>query len=506
MSDDREDAMTLSALQRHAGGSVRGSVDPTITGVRHDSRTVEPGDLFVAVSGGTHDGARFVPEALTRGAVAVASEHILDDVPAQWIVDDARLALSCAAEAVYGHPTSSLATIGITGTNGKTTTAYLLARAISATGASPGVIGTTGFFVGGRDLSATHTTPEGDDISRFARRALSDGATHLVLEVSSHGLALRRVDGVEFAVAAFTNLSRDHLDFHGTFEAYGRAKARLFTDLAPRVSVIHVDDAFGAALAEEARGRVLRCSRRDATADVFVERSTVTRRGIEATVRTPRGTLTLRSPMLGDHNLENLIVALGCVEAMELAAEPVLEDWCVAPGSPGRLERIDHPRDVAVLVDYAHTPDALARVLETLRPITPGRLIVVFGAGGDRDRGKRPEMGRVAAEGSDLCVITSDNPRGEDPGSIIDEVTVGVGRGGMPFIGPDDLARTERGYTTVVDRREAISLAIGAARDGDSVLLAGKGHEDYQIVGTQRLRFDDRQEARLAIASAGESR
>ncbi|MEM7434596.1 MAG: UDP-N-acetylmuramoyl-L-alanyl-D-glutamate--2,6-diaminopimelate ligase [Myxococcota bacterium] len=505
MTDDTEGTMTLSALQRDVGGAVRSSVDPNVTGVRHDSRHVEPGDLFVAISGVTHDGARFVPEALARGAVAVASEQILDNAPTQWIVDDARLALSRAAEAVYGHPTRSLPTIGITGTNGKTTTAYLLARAISASSNNPALIGTTGFFIGDRDRAATHTTPEGDDISRFARQALADGATHLVLEVSSHGLALHRVDGVEFAVAAFTNLSRDHLDFHGTFEAYGRAKARLFTDLTPRVSVVHVDDPFGAALAEEIQGRVLRCSRKDTTADVYIERSSATRGGIEAIVRTPRGTRTLRSPMLGEHNLENLIVALGCVEALELAIEPVLEDWRVAPGSPGRLERVEHPGDVAVLVDYAHTPDALGRVLETLRRITPGRLIVVFGAGGDRDRGKRPEMGRVAARDSDLCVITSDNPRGEDPASIIDQVRAGAVGEGMPSIVAGDLEQAERGYTAIADRREAISRAIRAARDGDSVLLAGKGHEDYQIVGSERLHFDDREEARVAIASLGAS-
>ncbi|MEM9727695.1 MAG: UDP-N-acetylmuramoyl-L-alanyl-D-glutamate--2,6-diaminopimelate ligase [Myxococcota bacterium] len=498
-------AMTLSDLQQSGvGGQLIGSGRQVLTGVKHDSRAVEAGDLFVAIGGAKHDGAKFVGDALGRGAVAVIAERALDDVDAQLVVDDARLALGRAAELVYGNPTSRLPTLGVTGTNGKTTIAYLVARAVEAAGAVPAVIGTTGLFVGSDQYESAHTTPEGDDIARFAKRAVEEGATHLVAEVSSHGLDLRRVDAVDFDVAAFTNLSRDHLDYHGTVEAYGEAKARLFTELGPRVSVIHIDDAFGAELAGRASGTVVGCSRRDATAEVFATEWSATRDGVRARVRTASGSWELESPMLGEHNLENLLVAMGCVEALGVDLGDALSSWADAPGSPGRLERVPHPRDVAVLVDYAHTPDALRRVLEALRELTPGRLMVVFGAGGDRDRGKRPEMGRVAATTADLCVVTSDNPRTEDPKAIIEEVVAGISESSLPGVAFDALAKVERGYLAEVDRARAIATAIGAARDGDTVLIAGKGHEDYQIVGSTRHRFDDREEAARIITSLEE--
>jgi UDP-N-acetylmuramoyl-L-alanyl-D-glutamate--2,6-diaminopimelate ligase len=495
--------MTLEQLQsRGVADRIRGSVTQRVTGVQHDSRRVESGDLFVAVPGATHDGSSFVGDALRRGAVALMAERELAAEVPQLITADARLGLGQAAELVYGEPTSALPTIGITGTNGKTTTAYLLKQAIEGAAGKPALMGTTGLIHSGETKPSLHTTPEGDDISRFARIALDEGATHLVLEVSSHGLAMRRVDALDFAVAAFTNLSRDHLDFHGSMERYGEAKARFFTELAPKRAVIHVDDAFGAELAERIPVPVTRCSRRaESNAEIIAREWSVTRAGIRAEVWTPAGPVSVRSPMLGEHNLENILVALGCAHALGLDLKAAAAAWETASGSPGRLERIPHPHDVAVLVDYAHTPDALHRVLRTMRGVTPNRLIVVFGAGGDRDRGKRPEMARVGVQGADLCVLTSDNPRSEDPQTILDELEAGAKQAGGERIASSDLVGANRGYCVLVERKDAIRAAIGAAGRGDTVLLAGKGHETHQIIGSERTHFDDREEARTAIAN-----
>ena len=504
MDDDPEDGMSLSELhgQGVEGRLVLGSLDPRVTGVQHDSRRVSPGDLFVAVRGENHDGARFVGDAIAKGAVGVIAEHPLDRPVPQLVVDDARIALAKAAELVYGNPTSRLRTAAITGTNGKTTTAHLLATAIEASSAKVALIGTTGLFVGEREISATHTTPEGDDISRFARQALAAGASHLVLEASSHGLALHRIDALDLDVAAFTNLSRDHLDFHGTLEAYGEAKARLFCELEPKQAVVHIDDPFGAELARRASTPLIRCSRDpESEAEIRVITSKSTRRGIEAHIETPDGSVELRSPMLGEHNLENMLVALGCVHALGLDVAKAIDAWRTVHPTPGRLERVEHPGDVAVLVDYAHTPAALGRVLDTMAGITPGRVIVVFGAGCDRDRGKRPEMGRRAAQHADLCVLTSDNPRNENPEAILDEVEAGLRDAGMEAVEPAQLREARQAYCRLADRREAIGAAVEAARSGDSVLIAGKGHETTQIIAGQRTHFDDREEARAAIAT-----
>jgi len=503
MPPEASRGMTLAELQSSGvGGRIAGSATQAVGGVQHDSRQVTGGDLFVAVPGETHDGVSFVSDALERGAVAVMAEQPLALGIPQLTVPDARIGLGRAAELVYGGPTSVLHTVGITGTNGKTTTAYLVKQALDGVSATPALVGTTGLMVAGAERPSLHTTPEADDISRFARQALDAGATHLVLEVSSHGLAMHRVDALDFEVAAFTNLSRDHLDFHESMELYGEAKARLFTELAPKHAVIHVDDPYGAELAARLPGPVIRCSRRQGSdAEVVAIEWSATRDGIHARVQTPAGSVELRSPMLGEHNLENLLVALGCAYALGLELNVVAKAWESAAGSPGRLERIAHPHDVAVLVDYAHTPDALRRVLETMRALTPNRLIVVFGAGGDRDRGKRPEMGRVGVQRADLCVLTSDNPRTEDPQRILDEVEAGAKQVGGARIEPGALPDASAGYCALIDRREAIEAAIGAAAPGDTVLLAGKGHEIYQIIGTERTHFDDREEARAAIAS-----
>jgi UDP-N-acetylmuramoyl-L-alanyl-D-glutamate--2,6-diaminopimelate ligase len=317
------------------------------------------------------------------------------------------------------------------------------------------------------------------------------GATHLVMEVSSHALALFRADGIHFEVAAFTNLTQDHLDFHHTMEAYFEAKARLFTELRPRHAVIHVDDPRGEALARRIDRdvtRVLTVGRTNASADMRVAEWSTSRAGTRAVFAQEKRPKTIvESPLVGAHNVDNLLVAAGILRVLGASAEDIEGALSKVRGAPGRLERVEDARDVAVFVDYAHTPDALAKALEALRPITPGKLFVVFGCGGDRDRTKRPRMGEAAASRADVCVVTSDNPRTEDPRSIVEMILPGVA--------------SAKETVVEVDRRAAIHLALARARSGDTVLIAGKGHEDYQILGTTKIHFDDREEARSAIAA-----
>ncbi len=491
-------------LSMLAGAGIGGRLvgeDVRVHGVRRDSREVEPGDLFAALAGTRSDGTEFVPDAVARGAVAVMAPRAIDGagVPV-FVVDDVGRALGLASEVIYGKPLSRLTGVGVTGTNGKTTCVHLLESVLAAAGSGPAVVGTGYLRAPGIDARTSFTTPFGDDLSRFARDAVAAGATHLVMEVSSHGLALHRVDAVRFEVAAFTNLTQDHLDFHTSMDEYGEAKARLFVDHAPSHSVLNVDDPFGRALAARATGNVVRVSARgDAEAEVRAVTSASTRAGIEAEVEAHGRRFVLRSPLIGQHNLENLLVVVGCAIALGVDEASMLGALAIAKGAPGRLERVAHPGDVTILVDYAHTPDALSRVLAALRPITPGRLVALFGCGGDRDRAKRPRMGRAAAEAADVCIVTSDNPRTESPRAILDAIVPGVAGAGLPAIAAGELATAARGYVVVEDRAEAIALAMASARDGDTVLLAGKGHEDYQIVGTEKRPFDDRLEARKAI-------
>jgi UDP-N-acetylmuramoyl-L-alanyl-D-glutamate--2,6-diaminopimelate ligase len=478
-----------------------------VSGVRHDSRAVTPGDVFVAIPGATVDGSAFARDAVARGAVAVVSERDIPEMGAPvLVVRNARAALGPLAHAVYGDPTARMRVAGITGTNGKTTTTWLLEGALEVLGERPALLGTVLTRVCGVEKASAFTTPEADDLARFASDAVAAGATHLSMEVSSHGLALHRVDGVHFEVAAFTNLTQDHLDFHGTLDAYLEAKARLFLELGPSVSVINIDDPAGASLADRVtdhiHGRVLRVSPRgQGRADIRAERADFTREGIVAVLRTPDGVCELRSPLFGAHNLENLLVAFGVLLAMGVSSEAAARALGSQLGAPGRLERVSDPRGVAVLVDYAHSPDALRNVLAALRPLTAGRLIAVFGCGGDRDRTKRPRMGEAVRAGADMAVLTSDNPRTEAPERIVDDVLPGLA--GWSKLSAADFAHATSGFAVEPDRGAAIRLALEGARSGDTVLIAGKGHEDYQIVGTQKRPFDDRAEAARAIASLG---
>lgn len=481
------------ALEAALGaGSVRviGDASVAVRGLSQDSRRVEPGTVFAARSGGRADGHAFIPRAIERGASAVLFERgrPLPDVATPMVeVSDVRRAIAHGAEIAFGLPSHRLGVAGITGTNGKTTVAWLLERTLEAVGVRCARLGTLGYSFEGDVVDSPLTTPEADVVAYYSARARDAGASHLAMEVSSHALSLDRAEAIRFAVAVFTNLTQDHLDYHHTMDEYGRAKLRLFTDLNPGASVINVDDAFGARIAGVARGRVIRVGRA-AAADVRVERAEPSERGIRARLRTPSGVIELASPLVGEHNLENLVVVLGIVEAfgLDLArAAAALEGISAAPG---RLERCDgEGDDVLVLVDYAHTPDALTRALAAVRALAPKELWCVFGCGGDRDPGKRPRMGAAAGAGADRAVVTNDNPRSEDPRAIAAAIEDGLRLHSTPWI-------------VELDRAMAIERAILDAPPGAAVLLAGKGHEPYQIIGAVRRDFDDRVEARRALA------
>jgi UDP-N-acetylmuramoyl-L-alanyl-D-glutamate--2,6-diaminopimelate ligase len=501
----RSEGLRLDELARELPGAaeIAGDAAVHVRGVRHDSRAVVPGDLFVARRGERTDGSHFVGDAVSRGASAVmAARGTLDragvpvPVPVLY-VDDPASALAYAASAVYGHPSFSLEVVGITGTNGKTTTAHLLRAAVDgALGrACCGVLGTVGHFFGAWRAPAEHTTPEADDIARAMAQMQARGATHAAMEVSSHALELGRVRAIRFRVAALTNLTQDHLDFHGSMESYAAAKARLFTELGPGSAVLNVDDPFGRELLKRTRAPVIRVSARPGTdGDVVVRNARADARGIEAAVRTPHGDVRIASRLIGAHNLENLVLALGMACALELDPWRAADGLSREGGAPGRLERCDTAADdVTVLVDYAHTPDALARVLDAVRKVSAGRVLCVFGCGGDRDPTKRGPMGEAVARRADVAIVTNDNPRTEDPRAIADAVIAGVRAGGREPI-------------VELDRRKAIELAVRSASEGDLVVIAGKGHEDYQVVGTVKHPFDDRTEARRALAERRDRR
>jgi UDP-N-acetylmuramoyl-L-alanyl-D-glutamate--2,6-diaminopimelate ligase len=479
-----------------------------ITGVHHDSRRVEPGDLFVARAGAHASGASFIADAAARGAAAVLIERgsgaDAHGLPCIEAADVAR-ALAFAAAAVYGHPTFGLGVVGITGTNGKTTTAHLTQAAIDACGGRAGIIGTLGYRFADLDLPPTHTSPEADDLTRIAAAMRARGATHLVAEVSSIALAARRADAVRFRVAAFTNLTQDHLDYHGTMEAYAQAKARLFFDLAPGAAAVNVDDAFGKKLARRLapsglqRAPLCRFSAEISADPEAAEIAPLalahTPAGIELEVRTPAGPVSIRSPLLGAHNVSNLLATLAIVSLLNLDLGFAARALSAPIAVPGRLERCDDPGcdDVVVLVDYAHTPDALARVLTSVRALGEGRVTCVFGCGGDRDAKKRPLMGEAVGRLADVAIVTNDNPRSEDPQAIASAILPGLAGGRAEVI-------------VELDRRRAVQRAVIEAAPGDVVLLAGKGHEPYQILGDLTLPFDDRDEARRALAMRRERR
>lgn len=493
---------------------VTGPIDVEIGAVCDDSRLVTPGDLFVAQMGLRVDGHDFLVDAAARGARAAIVDRSEVAFPGTVVrVANIPIALALLAANRAGNPASRMRLTGVTGTNGKTTTTYLVEAMLSAAGRRPGVIGTVtyrhpGPQPGSRiERPAPFTTPGPLELHRTLGEILAAGCTDVVMETSSHALAQERLAGLSFAVAAFTNLTQDHLDFHGTMEAYFQAKARLFAERLEDdgIAVALIDDPAGERILALAGARCrLRCSLRDRRADVHVTEAETSLAGIAATIQTPRGCVAARSPLLGEYNLANILVATGIGEALGLPLAAIAEGIALLSGVPGRVERVPNDHGIGLVVDYAHTPDALERVMAALRPLlaTGRRLLVVFGCGGDRDRTKRPKMGRIVARDSDLAIVTSDNPRTEDPLAILAMICEGVVAEPIRPVAPEAMAGARKGYCVLPDRRDAIRAAIRAAREGDIVLIAGKGHEDYQILGQTKIHFDDREEARAAVSEA----
>ena len=499
------DSMKISALlKRIPTRRFAGSQDTEIAGLYYDSRRISPGGAFFAVRGSAVDGHDFIDDALARGAAAIfmEEERPLPAGVAGIVVDNARRAMALAAAEFFGDPTAAMSTVGVTGTNGKTTVTYLLESVLRVARRHPAVLGTVNYRFAGAQLPAPHTTPESVDLLQTVAGFHAQGADSLIMEVSSHALDQQRVAGIHFAVGVFTNLTPEHLDYHGDMETYFASKRRFLTELLAVDGgrpVINIDDTYGARLAAELPA-ALTCG---LAADALVRPREVhlSLAGIEGTIDTPAGAFNLRSPLLGQFNLQNLLCAAGAGLALGLAPETIAEGLATATLVPGRLERVENDRGALVLVDYAHTGDALEKVLTTLRELSPRRIITVFGCGGDRDRRKRPIMGEVTARLSTLAVLTSDNPRTEDPLVILEEIQEGVRR-----VHPQEWSRQEaklmpgNGFITIPDRREAIEFAVTLLQPGDLLLVAGKGHEDYQIVGRERRHFDDREELRRALA------
>jgi len=489
--------------------------DPAIRGITYNSRDVSPGDLFVALVGAVSDGHDYLEAALKLGAAALLVEDerraqaALETAPRPVpivTVSDSRRAMAPIAARFFGEPASELTLVGITGTNGKTSSSYLVESILSRTDQSIGLIGTVEIRYGNERLRAVNTTPESLDLQRVLRSMRTQGTAAAVMEVSSHGLELGRVNGCRFRVGAITNVTQDHLDFHGNMDAYLESKLRLFREhLAPgAAAVINIDDSFASRsiqAATESGARVIRATRRvEVEAEVKLLEAEVTLTGSRARLRLPAGDLDVELPLLGDFNLENLVVACGIAAALELPLTTIAEGVARCPQVPGRMELVgpgqaDTP---TVVVDYAHTPDAVDKLLEAVRALAGGRLITLFGCGGDRDRAKRPLMAQAVAKWSDRVIATSDNPRTEDPIQILTDVEAGLS--GRTRVEPEALDAANDSYTVEIDRRTAIDLAISIAREEDTVVLAGKGHEDYQIIGRDKLPFDDREEAGRALA------
>lgn len=483
--------MRLAALlQGCAVVRVSGSVDVEVSALTLDSRQAGPGSVFFAVRGMKADGNAFVSDAIARGAVAVVSALPATNATAVWIqVQDERAALAAMAANYHGRPMDKLRAAGITGTNGKTTTAYLSESILVAAGWPAAVFGTIEYRGPGFRLEAERTTPEAPELQSLFARVVQGGWKHAVMEVSSHAIELKRVEGLRFEVAAFTNLTRDHLDLHLDMRSYFLVKKRLFTGLdgtPPRVLVLNIDDPQYEELRAIAPAQVLSYGL-NAAADVCPLQQTSQLDHTDVTFKSPVGELQIRTSLLGRPNLYNIGAAIGIGIGFGASPEALRQGVANLRGVPGRFESVQVGQPFHVFVDYAHTDDALERLLVFAREVTTARLLVVFGCGGDRDRSKRPLMGEIAGRGSDFAIVTSDNPRSEDPAAIAREVELGLLRSGA--------AEGVR-YRVVLDRREAIRQALEMARTGDTVVLAGKGHETYQVIGDTAMPFDDREVAR----------
>ena len=494
-------ALTVTQLLAALNGQVAivdrlGDLDGSITSVTDDSRSVSSGSLFVAVKGERVDGHKYVGQAIKAGAAAIVGQDSVERASVPFVqVTDSRKALGLIGSRFYGDPSAQLAMIGVTGTNGKTTTTYLCKALLENIGRRVGLIGTVAYQIGAETIPASHTTPGAVELQQLLARMNEARLDSVVMEVSSHALAMDRTAGCEYDVAVFTNLTQDHLDYHRTMEEYFQAKLRLFTGLGQgkktrQRAIVNMDDPRGVYVRAACRvpvwGYALNVS-----ADLMAENVRLSMNGSTFTAATPAGTFTVESRLVGEHNVYNLLGAIGVALHGGATCDQVREAVARVNNVPGRFERVSAGQDFTVVVDYAHTEDALVRLLTAARTLKTERIITLFGCGGDRDRGKRPKMGRAAVEFSDVVILTSDNPRTEDPLAILREVEAGV-REALQ-------RRPSVQYHMVADRREAIGTAVRLARPGDILLIAGKGHEDYQIVGTKKMHFDDREVAREAI-------
>lgn len=471
----------------------RGSIPASIGGLTCDSRSVKPGDLFAALRGGSFDGHDYLTQAAQQGAAAAVVDRFCPASIPQILVDDTLACLPRIAANFYNHPARELIVYGITGTKGKTTTAYLIESILIARGLAAAVIGTIEYRYGGKRIDAPNTTPLPHELQRLIREIVDCGVRHLVMEVSSHGLALHRVDEIPFRVGLFTNLTLDHLDFHKTMEEYREAKKRLFTEHLAEdgVCVLNVDDETGRQFASELKGKPIVTFAIDRDADFRACDIDMRLTGVSFTLETRQGDrIPIHSPLIGRHNIYNILGAMAAARAGGVPLEAIRQGVEAMRAVPGRLESVPNGIGSQVVVDYCHTPDALEKCLDTLHAIPHRRIITLFGCGGDRDRSKRPVMGEIALRLSDRVIVTSDNPRTEDPQTIIEEILAGMKEG------------ADR-YSVIPDRRQAIRKGVEELQSGDILLLAGKGHENYQIVGRQKYPFDDRLIARDCLNELG---
>ncbi|MBW2176998.1 MAG: UDP-N-acetylmuramoyl-L-alanyl-D-glutamate--2,6-diaminopimelate ligase [Deltaproteobacteria bacterium] len=474
-----------------------------IGSIHYDSRGVVPGGLFVAVKGLMVDGHDFIEEAIDRGAAAIVAQKPLPAKVPYYRVKNTRRALASLSDTFFGHPSHGLTIIGITGTNGKTTTAYILENILKNSGCNVGVIGTVNYRYNKKVFDNPVTTPESLDLQRILAEMKTDGVSHVVMEISSHAIDLERIFKCEIDIGIFTNLSQDHLDYHHNMQSYWDCKKRLFTehlgratDAGSKTAVVNTGTRQGRELREELAYALITVGHEPEnmihplSADFKLQ-------GIAGRLQTPGGSFDFQSPLAGRYNLENILCAVGAGLALKLSLESIKKGIQGVSAVPGRLQRVPGPSDRHVYVDYAHTPDALENVLHALKALGPERLICIFGCGGNRDRAKRPLMGAISGRLSDLTIVTSDNPRTEKPGTIIDDILPGLKNTCSNQYRPGEIRNGWRakGFLVEPDRKQAIRLGIEASKAGDIVVIAGKGHETYQIVGNRTLSFDDMREA-----------
>ena len=489
---------------------VKGDLGVEITGISYDSRSVKRGDLFVCITGTKDDGHRYASEASRRGAVAFLAkrEVKISSEQALILVEEPRLEMGKIADRFFDQPSKKIEVIGITGTNGKTTISYLIESISLAQNVPTGVIGTVNYRWQGKEIPAKNTTPESVEIISLLSQMQRDGIKRVVIEVSSHSLAQKRVSGIEFKAGLFTNLSPEHLDYHRDMEDYFQAKARLFTDvlagkwlsepvITEPISVINIDDPYGKRIFDLAVGKKISYSLKSKEANYRAEIIKLGWDGLELKVHSGDGEFAIKSSLVGRPNAMNILASSALMHELGADWEQIQKGIESLKNVPGRMEIFNSKNRFQVVVDYAHTPDALEKVLRTIREIGAQRLIVVFGCGGDRDEGKRPKMGEISATLADIAIITSDNPRSEDPLKIISQIEQGAKKVGAEKL--KALGANSKGYFIEPDRRKAIEMSLNIAQKGDCVLIAGKGHEDYQIIGDRKIHFDDREEVRRIL-------